>query len=426
MKKKIAKKTTTPRKAAANSKSRPLGGQLDVSPAIPLFDRVASILDTARSSVVRAVNSRMVLAYWLIGREIVQDLQGGDERAEYGKRIIADLAGKLTKHYGAGYSPVNLAYFRRLYLIYADREIRIFHALREKFGNTQIFHALGEKSLSMSDKPQDQIHHATRDEFPLEAIFSLVGPLPHDTLPAFHPSLSWTHYRTLMQVEKPTAREFYETEAVAAGWNTRELERQIHSLYYERLLLSTDKKGMIQEQRDAAPKFDPASILKSSTVLEFLGLPDSPRLHESKLEQAIMDNLQTFLLELGRGFSFVARQRRLQFGDDEFYVDLVFYNYLLKCFVLIDLKMGKLTHQDIGQMDGYVRMYEDLYKVTGDNPTIGLILCTEKTQTIARYSVLKESQQLFATKYRLHLPTEEELAAELKREVLAIQEGRAG
>jgi predicted nuclease of restriction endonuclease-like (RecB) superfamily len=226
-------------------------------------------------------------------------------------------------------------------------------------------------------------------------------------------------------VEKPDARAFYETETVAAGWNTRELDRQIHSLYYERLLLSKDKQGLIHEQRTSTPPFDPTVILKSSTVLEFLGLPDNPRLHESRLEQAIMDNLQSFLLELGRGFSFVARQRRLLFGDEEFYVDLVFYNYLLKCFVLIDLKMGKLTHQDIGQMDGYVRMYEDLYKVFGDNPTIGLILCTEKSQTIARYSVLQESQQLFASQYRLHLPTEEELAAELKREVLALQDKTA-
>lgn len=178
---------------------------------------------------------------------------------------------------------------------------------------------------------------------------------------------------------------------------------------------------MVLEQR-GKHAFDPASILKSSAVLEFLGLPDSQRLHESELEQAIMDNLQTFLLEMGRGFSFVARQKHVVFEDDEFYVDLVFYNFLLKCFVLVDLKIGKLTHQDIGQMDSYVRLYEDLHKVEGDNPTIGLILCSQKNETVARYSVLKESRQLFATKYRLHLPTEDELARELKREILAIHE----
>lgn len=425
MKKKAAKKAAPEGAAGEKSKSLTVGSNLSVVSAAPLFDRVATILDTARSSVVRAVNSRMILAYWLIGREIVQDLQGGDDRAVYGKRVIADLSKQLTKRYGQGYSGTNLRQFRQFYQVFSGRvhslsalQNQIDHALRDQFPAYPV---------TGNPEPQKPIHHASRDEFPaesLEAIFSPPETHPHDTKPAFHPSLSWTHYRTLMQVEKPDAREFYENEAVAAGWNTRELDRQIHSLYYQRLLLSTDKQGMIQEQRAAASKFDPITILKSSTVLEFLGLPDSPRLHESKLEQAIMDNLQTFLLELGRGFSFVARQKRLQFEDDEFYVDLVFYNFILKCFVLIDLKMGKLTHQDIGQMDGYVRMYEDLYKVTGDNPTIGLILCTEKSETIARYSVIQESQQLFATKYRLHLPTEEELATELQREILAIQEGR--
>jgi predicted nuclease of restriction endonuclease-like (RecB) superfamily len=396
MKKKAAKKSPTPRKAA-KSKGHAEGSKLSVIPAIPLFDRVATILDAARSSVVRAVNSRMVLAYWLIGREIVQDLQSGDERAEYGKRVISELSAKLTQRYGAGYSAANLWLFRQFYQVFQERQSVILNPLgrESEFAPEQILDPLGRESETSGKAP-------------------------------FRPQLSWSHYRAIMRVEKPHAREFYENECGVAGWTKRELERQIHSLYYERLLLSKDKQGMIQEQRAASPGFDPAAILKSSTVLEFLGLPDSPRLHESRLEQAIMDNLQTFLLELGRGFSFVARQRRLLFGDEEFYVDLVFYNYLLKCFVLIDLKMGKLTHQDIGQMDGYVRMYEDLYKVDGDNPTIGLILCTEKSQTIARYSVLQESQQLFASKYRLHLPTEEELAAELKREVLAIQEGRAG
>jgi predicted nuclease of restriction endonuclease-like (RecB) superfamily len=394
MKKKAVRKSPTPRKAA-KSKGHPKVDELSVIHAVPLFDRVATILDAARSSVVRAVNSRMVLAYWLIGREIVQDLQGGDERAEYGKRVISDLSAKLTQRYGAGYSAANLWLFRQFYQVFQERQSAILNPLgRESgFAPEQILDPLGRESETSGKAP-------------------------------FHPHLSWSHYRAIMRVEKPHAREFYENECGVAGWTKRELERQIHSLYYERLLLSKDKQGMIAEQRATSPGFEPAAILKSSTVLEFLGLPDSPRLHESRLEQAIMDNLQTFLLELGRGFSFVARQRRLLFGDEEFYVDLVFYNYLLKCFVLIDLKMGKLTHQDIGQMDGYVRMYEDLYKVAGDNPTIGLILCTEKSQTIARYSVLQESQQLFASKYRLHLPTEEELAAELKREILAIQEGR--
>jgi len=362
-----------------------------------LFDRVASILDEARSSVVRAVNSRMVLAYWLIGREIVQELQGGEDRAEYGKEVIRGLSNRLTSRYGPGYSVSSLRDFRWFYTVFQKHHT-----------------ACGELETTFEKS------HTTRNQFPS------TSPIQHtacdEFTPPFHPSLSWSHYRSIMRVEKPEARDFYEQEAVAAGWKVRELERQIHSLYYERLLASRDKKGMLLSQRKAPDK-DPASILKSSAVLEFLGLPDSPRLHESDLEQSIMDNLQTFLLEMGRGFSFVARQKRIAFEDDEFYVDLVFYNYLLKCFVIIDLKIGKLTHQDIGQMDSYVRLYEDLFKVEGDNPTIGLILCSEKNETIARYSVLKEGRQLFARKYRLHLPTEDELATELKREILAIQDG---
>ena len=229
-----------------------------------------------------------------------------------------------------------------------------------------------------------------------------------------------------MRVDKKKARNFYEAEAVAAGWNRRQLERQIHSLFYERLLMSQDRKGMLQDARGEEPGgLKLVDVLKDPYVLEFLDLPDDAKTHESDLEQAIIDNLQHFLLELGKGFSFVARQKRLRFGDEDFYVDLVFYNFILKCFLLIDLKIGPLTHQDIGQMDGYVRMYEEHGKVEGDNPTIGLILCSEKNETIARYSVLNESKQLFASKYMLYLPTEEELERELARGRKLIEEKRS-
>ncbi len=366
-----------------------------------LFDRVAAILDESRASVVRAVNSRMVLAYWLIGREIVLAVQGGENRAKYGKAILGGLSLRLTQRYGDGFSQPSLRAYRQFFQTYADREIRIRSTAGSELPTT-ICSPLGSELISQAAP------HGAVEKFPHESPFLA--------------NLSWSHYRLIMRVETAEAREFYENEAATAGWTKRELERQIHSFYYQRLLSSQDRQGMILEQRQATSKFDPTSILKSSTVLEFLGIPASQRLHESELEQAIMDNLQTFLLELGRGFSFVARQKRLVFEDDEFYVDLVFYNFILKCFVLIDLKIGKLTHQDVGQMDSYVRLYEDLHKVAGDNPTIGLILCSEKNETIARYSVLKESQQLFATKYRLYLPTEEELAKELKREILALAE----
>lgn len=401
----------------------------DAADAAGLFDRVASILDAARAETVRAVNSRMVLAYWLIGREIVEELQEGDERAAYGKKLLRNLSQQLTARYGEGYSTTNLKYFRLFYATFADRASQIGHSLRDPFLD------------SISPAPAlPSKGHAVRDEFHstpiptsvipdgaaaiIDAPRQLSGPSSSPSGTAFHPGLSWTQYRTLMRIEKPAARDFYESECAAAGWTTRELERQVHSFYYERLLASTDKKGMIHQERGRQPVQDPAEVLTSTAVLEFLGIPRSPRLSESTLEQAIMDNLQTFLLELGRGFSFVARQKLLRFEADEFFVDLVFYNYLLKCFVLIDLKIGKLTHQDVGQMDSYVRLYEDRYKVAGDNPTIGLILCSEKNETIARYSVLHENQQLFASKYRLHLPSEEELAAELKREIKLIGEGR--
>jgi predicted nuclease of restriction endonuclease-like (RecB) superfamily len=281
-----------------------------------------------------------------------------------------------------------------------------------------------------------EIHYPSGSELPAGQKQYLTGSeLSHSgqrkteegqPLKGFHPNLSWSHYRALMRVDKKSARDFYETEAVACGWNRRQLERQIHSLFYERLLMSEDKQGMLQ-QAGAEEKecLKPVDVLKDPYVLEFLDLPDAARLHESDLEQAIIDNLQQFLLELGKGFSFVARQKRMRFGDEDFYVDLVFYNFILKCFLLIDLKIGPLTHQDIGQMDGYVRMYEEHGKIKGDNPTIGLILCSEKNETIARYSVLNENKRLFASKYMLYLPTEEELARELARERRLIEERRA-
>lgn len=333
-----------------------------------LLERVVSILEQAKTSVVRAVNNNMVIAYWSIGREIVQELQAGKTKAKYGEAIINELAQQLTVRYGQGFSATSLKYFRTFYQAYANRIPAKGHPMGDLFEG------------------------------------------------GFHPNLTWSHYRALMRIEKDKARQFYEEEAVTCGWTKRELERQIHSFYYERLLASKDKKGMLQAERSIKrQELLPEDILKSPTVLEFLNLPDVAPLHESELEQAIIDNLQSFLLELGKGFAFVARQQRLRFDDEDFYVDLVFYNYLLKCFILIDLKIGKLSHQDIGQMDGYIRMYEDLYQVKDNNPTIGLILCAKKNETIAKYSVLKESKQLFASKYMLYLPTEEELALELKR-----------
>jgi predicted nuclease of restriction endonuclease-like (RecB) superfamily len=240
-----------------------------------------------------------------------------------------------------------------------------------------------------------------------------------DELPqGFSPHLSWSHYRALMRVENGAARDFYEQEAAECGWSKVQLERQIHSFCYDRIVANRGVKGLLPEGRERLPgeRVQPTHLLKSPMVLEFLGLPDSRELHESRLEQAIIDNLQNFLLELGKGFSFVARQKRIRFGDDDFYIDLVFYNYVLKCFLLIDLKIGKLTHADVGQMDGYVRLYEDRFKIPGDNPTIGLLLCSDKSEAVAKYSILNENKQIFASKYLPNLPTEEQLRLEIEKE----------
>ena len=258
------------------------------------------------------------------------------------------------------------------------------------------------------------IFHALRGKFITQTNSSSC-----DEYSLLRSELSWTHYRLLLRVEKPEARTWYMNEAAEQNWSTRALERQIGSLYYERLLMSRGKRGAVEheaKQKTAALAAAPEDFIKDPYVLEFLGIPDPHAFRESELEQAIIDKLQSFLLELGKGFAFVARQQRISTETKDCFIDLVFYNYLLKCFVLIDLKAGELTHQDIGQMDMYVRLYEDQRKNPGDNPTIGLILCTDKDETVVKYSVLNESSQLFASQYRLVLPTEEELRREIERE----------
>jgi predicted nuclease of restriction endonuclease-like (RecB) superfamily len=288
--------------------------------------------------------------------------------------------------YGNGFSVPNLQNFRKFYLAYNTRVITA----------APIQYPTGTELIPLRKS------HPSGDEL----------------VQGFSPHLSWSHYRALMRVENAAARDFYEREAGECGWSKAQLERQIHSFYYDRIIANRGEKGLMAEDRERLPgeRVQPSHLLKSPMVLEFLGLPDSRELHESRLEQAIIDNLQNFLLELGKGFSFVARQKRIRFGDDDFYIDLVFYNYILKCFLLIDLKMGKLTHADVGQMDGYVRLYEDRFKIPGDNPTIGLLLCSDKSEAVAKYSILNENRQIFASKYLPNLPTEEQLRREIEKE----------
>ncbi len=328
----------------------------------------------------------MVLAYWLIGREIVEALQGGEKRAEYGKKVVEELSARLTDRYGQGFSVPNLKNFRQFYLTYSDR-------------NTSIGYPKGSQSVSSALLPQKSY------------------PTGAKSMQAFSPQLSWSHYRALMRVDSVEARDFYEREAVAGAWDKRTLERQIHSLYYERILKSRKPEKMLAEGRNLpVPVMPAAEELKNPYVLEFLGMRNETAYHESDLESAIIAHLQRFLLELGNGFAFVARQKHLRFGEQDRYVDLVFYNCRLKFYLLIDLKIDELTHADVGQMDGYVRMYDELFTAPDDNPTIGLILCTEKNETVARYSVLGDRKQIFASKYMLCLPTEEQLRREIEKE----------
>lgn len=377
-----------------------------------LFNRIVSILEEARSNVVRSVNTNMVLAYWLIGREIVQELQGGEERAEYGKQVIEKLSKQLTELYGQGFSEQSLQNFRRFYLVYENR-IQILSPAGRESSETPISSPAG-RELSDEYFPVNEIVPS------LEKSHSAGSELSQ----SFSPQLSWSHYRALMRVKDDNARLFYEKETIECGWSKAQLERQIHSSYYDRIISNRGKKGLAAADRERLPgnPLPPETILKSPYVLEFLGLPDSPSLRETTLEQAIITHLQKFLLELGKGFAFVARQKRLRFDDTDLYVDLVFYNCIIKCYLLIDLKMGELSYKDVGQMDGYVRMFDDLYTADDDNPTIGLVLCTKKNEAVAKYSVLNERKQIFASKYMLYLPSEEELKLEIEKERRLIEQ----
>ncbi len=328
-----------------------------------LFNDVRTIIERARETAFRAVNFTMVKAYWEVGRVIVEEEQKGSARAEYGAYLVESISDKLSAEYGKGFDKTNLWNMIKFY-----RSFPILDALRQE--------------------------------------------------------LSWTHYRILLRIEKEPAREFYMHECVEGNWSTRQLERQVNSLYFERILMSSKKgRPLVKKEADGKKEvMQPGQIIKDPYVLEFLDLNPNTNFYEKEIEQALIDKLQGFLLELGKGFSFVGRQYRISADTKHFYVDLVFYNYILKCFLLIDLKTGELTHQDIGQMDFYVRYFEDQVRQKSDNPTIGLILCAEKDKTIAKYSLLNESKQIFASKYKLYMPTVKELQQEITRERQIIEQ----
>lgn len=329
---------------------------------INLAIKIENIIRESRQTAYRAINFTMVMAYWNIGKVIVED-ELNWERAEYGKKILKNISIRLTKEFGKGFD---------------ERELRKMCQFYRRF------------------KIRDSVR----------------------------PELSWTHYRSLIKIENEDARIWYMNEAANSMWSTRQLDRQISTLYYDRLLASHDKKIVIEEAEEKLQKVIPEEFIKDPYILEFLNLKDYPALRESDIEKSLINNLQDFLMELGNGFCFVARQKRMRFDDEDFYVDLVFYNSIIKCYVLIDLKLGKLTHQDVGQMDCYIRMFDALTKQDDDNPTIGLILCSEKNEAIAKYSVLNDAKQIFASKYKLTLPTEEELQTELSRARKRLEEKR--
>jgi len=332
----------------------------DIQKDNSFITQIKDIIFTARQKAYTAVNSAMVEAYWLIGKRIIEEEQQGNERAAYGEEIIKILSVELTKEFGSGFGTRNLWDFKKFYLTFQEAEI--MHTLCAQ--------------------------------------------------------LSWSHIRLVMRVENKDAQKYYLKEAAENHWSVRTLDRNISTLYYNRLLSSQIKEPVVQEMKEKTKDFqqDKFEFIKNPAVLEFLGLPDNSGYTENALEQAIINQMQKFLLEMGKGFAFVDRQKLIRTETGEFYIDLVFYNFILKCFVLIELKTHKITHQDIGQLDMYVRMYDDLMKTDTDNPTIGILLCTETDNTIARYSVLKENSQLFASKYMPYLPTEEELKAEIERQ----------
>jgi predicted nuclease of restriction endonuclease-like (RecB) superfamily len=332
-----------------------------------LLEHVRTVISGAHGRIARAADVVHVQTCWTVGHDIVEFEQNGAERASYGNRLLAVLAERLTGEFGQGFDISSLRRMRAFYL-----------------------------------------------GFPIQA--------------AVRPELSWTHYRDLLSVEDASARIWYMNEAANLGWSTRALKRQISTLYYEGLLSSQDKDSVRLEADNNLAELPPTprDIIRDPVMLEFLGLPGSGNVLESQLESALIENLQSFLLELGKGFAFVARQQRISTETKDFYVDLVFYNYLFKCFVVFDLKAGELTHQDIGQIDMYVRMYDDLKRGPDDNPTISIIFCAQRDHSVVKYSVLAGNEQLFATKYRLVPPSEDELRVELEREQIAFQDRLEG
>lgn len=356
-----------------------------------LVNDLHSIVSKARSKAFAAVNYSLVERNWRIGQRIVEQEQNGASRAEYGKHVIEVASAALTEEFGKGFSYTNIANYKRFYLTFSD--LQILQTLSEEF--------------------KKQKHQTLSDE-------SSLLPQKGQTPPAQFELrlLPWSHYERLIRVEDKKAREWYAKEAFNEGWSYRTLNRNINTLYYERLLMSKKKRPVVDEMQDNTKAYqqDKLEYIKSPVVLEFLGLPEDTSLAESKLETAIINNLEKFLMEMGKGYALVARQQHIRTEENDYYIDLVFYNYLIKSFILVDLKVNRITYQDVGQMDMYLQMYDKMKKGPDDNPTIGIILCTETDSDVARYSTLAKNDQMFAAKYKLYLPDKEDLRREIERQ----------
>ena len=356
-----------------------------------LVNDLRSIVSKARSKAFAAVNYSLVERNWRIGQRIVEQEQNGASRAEYGKHVIEVASAALTEEFGKGFSYTNIANYKRFYLTFNN--LQILQTVSEEFNNP-IQQTLPAKSS------------APHKEDKAESAQSELRLLP------------WSHYERLIRVEDKQAREWYAKEAFNEGWSYRTLNRNINTLYYERLLMSKKKQPVVNEMQDKTKAYqqDKLEYIKSPVVLEFLGLPEDTSLAESKLETAIINNLEIFLMEMGKGYALVARQQHIRTEENDYYIDLVFYNYLIKSFILVDLKVNRITYQDVGQMDMYLQMYDKMKKGPDDNPTIGIILCTETDSDVARYSTLAKNDQMFAAKYKLYLPDKEDLRREIERQ----------
>ena len=356
-----------------------------------LVNDLRSIVSKARSKAFAAVNYSLVERNWRIGQRIVEQEQNGASRAEYGKHVIEVASAALTKEFGKGFSETNITNFKKFYLKF--KELAILQTVSEEFKK--------QKQQTQSDESSllPQKGQTTSAQFELHL-------------------LPWSHYERLIRVEDKKAREWYAKEAFEQGWSFRTLNRNINTLYYERLLMSKKKQPVVDEMQDKTKIYqqDKLEYIKTPVVLEFLGLPEDTSLAESKLETAIINNLEKFLMEMGKGYALVARQQHIRTEENDYYIDLVFYNYLIKSFILVDLKVNRITYQDVGQMDMYLQMYDKMKKGPDDNPTIGIILCTETDSDVARYSTLAKNDQMFAAKYKLYLPDKEDLRREIERQ----------